>query len=161
VKFVENLLFRQDDSGLDRLPALVDADGLNNLARIDGWPERREGPMVLTPHPGEMATLTGLSTTDIQQDRVAVAREYAAKWNVCLVLKGANTVIGRPGGTVSVAAFANPGMASGAPAIAASCGVYVHGEAGRETVARLGNTGTAASDLLLEIPAAIHRLRAV
>ena len=179
VKFVENLLFRQDDSGLDRLPALVDADGLNNLARIDGWPERREGPMVLTPHPGEMATLTGLSTTDIQQDRVAVAREYAAKWNVCLVLKGANTVIGRPGGTVSVAAFANPGMASGgtgdvlsgiigglmaqglAPAIAASCGVYVHGEAGRETVARLGNTGTAASDLLLEIPAAIHRLRSV
>ena len=92
--FVEELLFNQDDPGLSELPALVDADGLNNLARIEGWPERHRGPLVLTPHPGEMATLTGLPTSEIQRDRVAITREYAAKWDVTLVLKGANTVIG-------------------------------------------------------------------
>ena len=176
-KFVRDLLFSGEGSGLSGLPALVDADGLNNLARIDGWPERRRGPMVLTPHPGEMATLTGLSTSEIQNDRVAVAREYAAKWNVCLVLKGANTVIAEPNGIVRVAPFANPGMASGgtgdvlsgviaglmaqglAPAVAASCGVFLHGAAGQEIVSKLGNTGTVASDLLPEIPAVVRRLR--
>ena len=176
-KFVEDLLFGGEGSGLSGLPVLVDADGLNNLARIEGWPERGRGLMVLTPHPGEMATLTGLSAAEIQRDRVAVAREYAAKWDVCLVLKGANTVIGEPGGMVRVAPFANPGLASGgtgdvlsgiiaglmaqglAPAVAACCGVYLHGEAGRETVSRLGNTGAAASDLLPEIPAAVKRLK--
>ena len=177
VQFVENLLFGGEGSGLSGLPALVDADGLNALARIDGWPERLRGPMVLTPHPGEMATLTGLSTAEVQKDRVAVTREYSAKWNVCLVLKGANTVIGQPDGMVRVAPFANPGMASGGtgdvlsgiigglmaqglpPAVAAGCGVYLHGEAGEKTVSRLGNTGAAASDLLPEIPAAVRRVR--
>ncbi len=179
VRFVEELLFSQESSGLTELPVLVDADGLNNLARIKDWPERRRRPMTLTPHPGEMATLTGLSTLEVQADRAAVAREYAARWNVVLVLKGANTVIAQPDGMVRVAAFANPGMASGgtgdvlsgiigglmaqglAPAVAASCGVYLHGEAGRQVVSRLGNTGLAASDLLPEIPAAIRRVREV
>ncbi|MCH8987714.1 MAG: NAD(P)H-hydrate dehydratase [Chloroflexi bacterium] len=186
VEFVEDLLFgrsrSREASGLSELvelPALVDADGLNNLAQITGWPERGRDLMVLTPHPGEMATLTGLSAEEIQKDRVAVAREYAAKWDVCLVLKGANTVIGEPGGMVRVAPFANPGMSSGgtgdvlsgviaglmaqglAPTVAACCGVYLHGEAGRETVSRLGSTGVAASDLLPEIPAAVKRLREV
>ena len=175
--FVEELLFNQDDPGFSELPALVDADGLNNLARIEGWPERHRGPLVLTPHPGEMATLTGLPTSEIQRDRVAITREYAAKWDVTLVLKGANTVIGQPDGTVNVASFANPGMATGGtgdvlsgiicglmaqgltPAVAAACGVYLHGESGREVASRLGNTGMAASDLLPQIPMAMHRLR--
>ncbi len=177
VAFVEDLLFGGEDSGLVGLPVLLDADGLNNLARISGWPERGRGGMVLTPHPGEMATLTGLSAAEIQNDRVAVTREYAARWGVCLVLKGANTVIAEPGGMVRVAPFANPGMATGgtgdvlsgviaglmaqglAPAAAACCGVYLHGESGREIVSRLGNAGLAASDLLLEIPMAMRRLR--
>ena len=85
VSFVEDLLFNQESSGLSELPALVDADGLNNLARIEAWPERERGPMVLTPHPGELATMTGLSTAEIQKDRIAVTREYATKWNVTLV----------------------------------------------------------------------------
>ena len=176
VQFVEDLLFGGGGSGLSELPALVGADGLNALAKIDGWPQRRRGPMVLTPHPGEMATLTGLSTAEVQKDRIAVAREYAAKWNVCLVLKGANTVIAQADGMVRVAAFANPGMASGGtgdvlsgvigglmaqapPAIAAACGVFLHGEAGEKIVSRLGKAGAAASDLLLEIPAAMRRTR--
>lgn len=177
VEFVEDLLFGGESDGVSGLPALVDADGLNNLARIDGWPERKRGPMVLTPHPGEMATLTGLPSSEIQKDRVAVAREYAARWGVFLVLKGANTVVAEPAGMVWVAPFANPGMATGGtgdvlsgviaglmaqglvPADAACCGVYLHGEAGRELVSRLGNTGAVASDLLPEIPAAMKRIR--
>lgn len=177
VKFVEDLLFIRDGPGISELPALVDADGLNNLARIDDWPERQRGPLVLSPHPGEMATLTGLSTAEVQADRVGAAREYSARWNVTLVLKGANTVIGQPDGTVRVAAFANPGLASGgtgdvlsgvigglmaqglAPAVAAGCGVYLHGEAGNAITARLGNTGIAASDLLPGIPATMERIR--
>ncbi len=167
VRFAEALLF---GGGVAELPVLVDADGLNNLARIDGWAGRPHGPMVLTPHPGEMATLTGLSTAEIQADRVSAAREYAARWDVCLVLKGANTVIARPDGMVRVGAFANAGMASGgtgdvlsgviaglmaqglAPAVAACCGVYLHGTSGRWVTEEIGDAGLAASDLLTKTP---------
>ncbi len=180
VQFVEDLLFNRNSdqfSGLTNLPALVDADGLNNLARIDRWWEKERGPMVLTPHPGEMATLTGLATADIQQDRVGVAREYAARWGVCLVLKGANTIISQPDGAVRLAALANPGMSTGGTgdvlsgvisglmaqglpaAVAASCGVYLHGQAGRDIVARQGEVGLAASDLLTQIPMTLQHLK--
>ena len=176
VQFVEDLLFSQDGSGVSELPTLVDADGLNNMASIENWPQRTRGPLVLTPHPGEMGTLTGLPTAEIQKDRVAVVREYAARWNVTLVLKGANTVIGQPDGMVRVASFANPGLATAGtgdvlsgviaglmaqglePAVAASCGVYLHGDAGREITTALGNIGMAASDLLPQIPMALQRL---
>jgi hydroxyethylthiazole kinase-like uncharacterized protein yjeF len=180
VQFVEDLLFNRNSdqfSGLTNLPALVDADGLNNLARIDRWWEKERGPMVLTPHPGEMATLTGLATADIQQDRVGVAREYAVRWGVCLVLKGANTIISQPDCAVRLAALANPGMSTGGTgdvlsgvisglmaqglpaAVAASCGVYLHGQAGRDIVARQGEAGLAASDLLTQIPMTLQRLK--
>lgn len=180
VQFVEDLLFNRNSdqfSGLTNLPALVDADGLNNLARIDRWWEKERGPMVLTPHPGEMATLTGLATADIQQDRVGVAREYAVRWGVCLVLKGANTIISQPDGAVRLAALANPGMSTGGTgdvlsgvisglmaqglpaAVAASCGVYLHGQAGRDIVARQGEVGLAASDLLTQIPMTLQHLK--
>jgi hydroxyethylthiazole kinase-like uncharacterized protein yjeF len=180
VQFVEDLLFNRNSdqfSGLTNLPVLVDADGLNNLARIDRWWEKERGPMVLTPHPGEMATLTGLATADIQQDRVGVAREYAARWGVCLVLKGANTIISQPDGAVRLAALANPGMSTGGTgdvlsgvisglmaqglpaAVAASCGVYLHGQAGRDIVARQGEVGLAASDLLTQIPMTLQHLK--
>lgn len=180
VQFVEDLIFNRNSdqfSGLTNLPALVDADGLNNLARIDRWWEKERGPMVLTPHPGEMATLTGLATADIQQDRVGVAREYAVRWGVCLVLKGANTIISQPDGAVRLAALANPGMSTGGTgdvlsgvisglmaqglpaAVAASCGVYLHGQAGRDIVARQGEAGLAASDLLAQIPMTLQRLK--
>jgi NAD(P)H-hydrate epimerase len=180
VRFVEDLLFNRNSdqfAGFTNLPALVDADGLNNLARIDRWWERERGPMVLTPHPGEMATLTGLATADIQQDRVGVAREYAVRWGVCLVLKGANTIISQSDGAVRLAALANPGMSTGGTgdvlsgvisglmaqglpaAVAASCGVYLHGQAGRDIVSRQGDAGLAASDLLTQIPMTLQRLK--
>ena len=126
-----------------------------------------------------MATLADLPTNEIQRDRAGVVKEYAARWNVTVVLKGANTVIGQPDGAVRVASFANPGLATGGtgdvlsgviaglmaqglePAVAANCAVYLHGDAGREIASALGNTGMVASDLLPQIPSALRRLRGI
>ena len=92
--FVETLLLagRSPD-----LPVLVDADGLNSLARLRSWWRRRSGPLVLTPHPGEMATLTGLSTAEVQGDRIGAARQWAGHWQSVVVLKGAFTAVAEPG----------------------------------------------------------------
>ena len=175
--FLEDLLFKQDCSGISELPTLVDADGLNNLACIENWAKRCRGSLVLPPHPGEMATLSGLSVDEIQKDRVAVAREYSARWNVTLVLKGPNTVIAQHDGMTWVSPFANPGLATGGtgdvlsgviaglmaqgldPAVAATCGVYLHGDAAREITSAFGNIGTTASDLIPQIPLALRRIK--
>ena len=170
------------------IPVVVDADGLNNLSRRPDWwrhQENRPGPLILTPHPGEMATLTGLATAAIQQDRVATARRYAAQWQAVVVLKGAFTAIAEPGGDdspegdglVRLSPFANPGLASGgtgdvltgiiggllaqglSPFDAASCGVYLHGQAATALTARQGNAGLLASDLVAALPQTIHQLR--
>ena len=170
------------------IPVVVDADGLNNLSRRPDWwrhQENRPGPLILTPHPGEMATLTGLATAAIQQDRVATARRYAAQWQAVVVLKGAFTAIAEPGGgdspagdgLVRLSPFANPGLASGGtgdvltgiiggllaqgltPFDAASCGVYLHGQAAAALTARQGNAGLLASDLVAALPQTIHQLR--
>ena len=170
------------------IPVVVDADGLNNLSRRPDWwrhQENRPGPLILTPHPGEMATLTGLATAAIQQDRVATARRYAAQWQAVVVLKGAFTAIAEPGGDdspegdglVRLSPFANPGLASGgtgdvltgiiggllaqglSPFDAASCGVYLHGQAAAALTARQGNAGLLASDLVAALPQTIHQLR--
>ena len=162
---------------LARVPVLIDADGLNNLSGIAGWHQGFAVPMVLTPHPGEMATLTGVPVAHIQADRESVAREWAERWGVTLVLKGAHSVIASPGEPVRIAPFANPGLATGgtgdvlsgvivsllaqglAPPDAAAAGVWLHAEAGRRVTDRLGQAGLAASDLLEALPLAISSLR--
>ena len=159
------------------VPTVIDADGLNNLSGLPNWWQRLPGPTVITPHPGEMSTLTGRSTAEVQRDRVQSARSWAAKWGVTVVLKGANTVVAQPGGTVRVSPFANPGLASGgtgdvltgtiggllaqglAPHDAAGCAVYLHARAGAKAVERRGNTGTVASDLIDLLPETIDQLR--
>ena len=159
------------------LPLLIDADGLNNLSRIPDWHRLIEAPLVLTPHPGEMSTLTGVPVAGIQADRINVAREWAEQWGATVVLKGAHTVIASPGEPVRIAPFANPGLATGgtgdvlsgvivsllaqglAPAAAASVGVYLHAAAGEAVTGRIGDAGLAASDLLHELPGAIASLR--
>ncbi|HJW88246.1 MAG TPA: NAD(P)H-hydrate dehydratase, partial [Dehalococcoidia bacterium] len=89
-------------------PLVLDADGLNHLAGRQGWWERLPEAAVLTPHPGEMARLTGLAMSEIQGDRLEVARRFAGMWGKVLVLKGAFTVIASPGGEVRLSPFANP-----------------------------------------------------
>ncbi|AIQ44805.1 carbohydrate kinase [Paenibacillus sp. FSL R7-0273] len=130
-------------------PLVLDADALNILAECDrtGWsgPER---PVILTPHPGEMARLAGVSTAEVQRDRIGLAQAYAVQHGVILVLKGAHTVIASPEGEVYVNATGHPGMgtggagdvltgiisgllAQGLGAVqAAAFGVYLHGLAG-------------------------------
>ena len=158
-------------------PVVFDADGLNNLSTLQRWWERLPSPAVLTPHPGEMATLTGWTTAQVQRDRVATARRWSREWDVTLVLKGAGTVIARPQGLTRVSPFANPGLASGGTgdaltgAIAgliaqglsldddADCGVFIHGQAGEEVTRQRGDAGTIASDLIEVLPSVIRRLK--
>ena len=165
-------------TGAGGMPLLIDADGLNNLSAVRDWWEGRTQPLVVTPHPGEMSTLTGLSTADVQERRVEVAREYAGKWRATVVLKGAHTVVASEDGRCWVSPFSNPGLASGgtgdvlsgiivglmaqgvAPVDAAVAGVYLHGMAGERVREELGESGSLASDLLPKLPVLMRELNA-
>lgn len=171
--FIEGMLY----SGRRLPPTVVDADGLNTLAQTPRWWERLANTAILTPHPGEMARLTGITTGEVQAGRIGVAVESAARWNKVVVLKGAHTVVAYPDGRAMVAPFANAGLATAgtgdvlAGSIAgllsqgasiedaAALGVYLHGLAGERVRDRLGDTGMVASDLLPELPLAIRPLR--
>ena len=159
------------------LPLVIDADGLNNLARCHDWPARLPAHSVLTPHPGEMATLTGSSTTDVQANRRAVAGDSAAQWGQTLLLKGAHSIVASPDGRQCILPFANPALAAGGtgdvltgiiggllaqgltPYDAARLGGYLHGTAGEETRRAHGDAGIVASDLLPYLPTLIHDSR--
>ena len=95
------------------LPLVIDADGLNAFEGATELLDGRARPLILTPHPGEMARLTGLSTKLIQQDRIGVARSFARDHHSIVVLKGHRTLIAEPGGHVWVNTTGNPGMATG------------------------------------------------
>lgn len=173
-EFLEQLLL---DGSPIQLPVVVDADGLNNLSGLTNWWQRRSGPTVVTPHPGEMATLTGTSTPEVQQDRVQSARRWSAQWGVTVAIKGANTVVADAEGLARVSPFANPGLASGGtgdvltgiiggliaqgltPELSACCGVYIHGQAGEVVTQKLGDAGTVATDLIQELPETIKWLK--
>ena len=172
-EFMERLLLSERLT----VPVIVDADGLNNLARVDGWWRRISAPATVTPHPGEMAVLTGAGVAEVQRDRLGTARHWAGKWGLTVALKGAHTLIAEPGGMVRISPFANPGLASGGtgdvlsgaivglmaqgltPNDAACCGVYLHGRVAEAVRDKLGDTGMAASDLLPRLPQAIARTR--
>ncbi|MFZ6030946.1 MAG: NAD(P)H-hydrate dehydratase [Chloroflexota bacterium] len=149
-------------------PALViDADGLKLLAWRPDWPSRLPAPAVLTPHPGEMAILTGLAGQEVQADRIGVAERYAARWGHVVVLKGAGTVIAAPDGRTAVIAVATPalaragtgdvlaGMIAGLRAQgldafeAAAAGAWIHAQAGLRAAESLGSTAAVlAGDVL-------------
>ena len=160
-----------------RLPTLLDADALNNLAPLYRWWERLGTGAVLTPHPGEMVRLTGKDMAQVQADRLTMAREGAKWWNQVVVLKGAFTVIAAPRGRARLSPYANPSLASGgtgdvlsgviaglmaqglSPFDAASCGVTLHALAGERQKQELGEAGLLAGDLLAEIPRVMKALR--
>ena len=158
-------------------PLVVDADGLNALADTPNWWECLQGPSILTPHPGEMSRLTGLTIREIEADRLGVAQQMAEKWGQVVILKGAYTVIADPGGKVVINPFANPGLATAGsgdvlagatvgflaqgltPFDAAVAGAYVHGLAGELMRKELGQAGMVAGDLLPMLPRVIKLLR--
>lgn len=161
-RFVESLLGHATE-----LPAMVvDADGLKQLAKIEAWHERLPAAAILTPHPGEMSVLTGRSTTQIQDDRLASAQQWAKTWGHVVVLKGAHTVIADPAGGATVLPFATPALARAGtgdvlagvlaglraqgmgPSEAAVLGGYLHGRAGVLAADELGSTASVvASDV--------------
>lgn len=157
-------------------PTVIDGDGLNILSKTERWWERIKREVVLTPHPGEMGRLTGLTVDKIQFNREEIALQFAKKWNKILVLKGANTVIASPAGEVKISHFANPALATagtgdvlagiiaglvaqGVNLFDASCvGVYLHGLAGEKAKGNIGLAGVIASDLLSLLPQVIKEL---
>jgi len=160
-------------------PLVLDADALNALeGGLELLAKRSAGTTVLTPHPGEMARLCALSVAEVEADRPGLARDFARRHQVVLVLKGARTLIASPDGKLLVNATGNPllatggtgdvlaGMigsllAQGVPAAdAAALGAYWHGNAADRLVARFGDAGLLAGDLLAELPAARAALKA-
>jgi NAD(P)H-hydrate epimerase len=109
VKFLDGLLCAT------RMPAVIDADALNILAAHPDLLAKhaRRRALVLTPHPGEMARLAGITTAEVQANRLDVARQFAQRLRVTLVLKGARTLIAHPDGRVAVNTSGNPAMAKG------------------------------------------------
>ena len=108
--------------------AVLDADGLNAAASLMNAGEELPRPakeLILTPHPGEMSRLTGLSVEAVQADREGVARRYAAQWNAVVVLKGARTVVAAPDGRVCVNPTGNPGLARGGSGDGAAIRAFV------------------------------------
>ena len=109
VKFTTGLL------SATKIPAVIDADALNILAAEPVLLAKlaKGRTLVLTPHPGEMARLAGISTAEVQANRLEVARNFAQRTQVTLVLKGARTLVAHPDGRVAVNTTGNPGMAKG------------------------------------------------
>ncbi|MBK6637825.1 MAG: NAD(P)H-hydrate dehydratase [Rhodocyclaceae bacterium] len=98
------------------LPLLLDADALTLLGAhpvLSAHVRRRTTPTLLTPHPGEAARLLGISTTEVQSDRISTAIRLATHFNACVALKGAGTVLARPDGTWRINTTGNPGLATG------------------------------------------------
>lgn len=151
-------------------PCVLDADGLNVMVGKTELFKLVKAPLVLTPHPGEMARLTGNSTRQIQNARLEAATEKAADWQCVLVLKGAGTVVAGPDSTLFINGTGNPGMATGGtgdvlagliggliaqgmtPLHAAAAGTYLHGLAGDAAAAERSMAGLLASDLLEQLP---------
>ena len=154
--------------------AVLDADGLNAAARLlaEGQPmPRPAGELIVTPHPGEMARLTGFPAAEINADREGTALRYAKAWNAVVVLKGSRTVVAAPDGRVCVNPTGNPGLARGGsgdvlagmtaallacrlPAYeAAACAVYLHGAAADRAAAKHGEYGMLPHDILPELGA--------
>jgi NAD(P)H-hydrate epimerase len=178
------LLLAAPEDGGDAAPLVLDAEALRSMATMGEWwtgPVRR---CVLTPHIGEFERLRAGSGVEPSQDgdlgadddRRTAARAAAEAWGQVVVLKGAKTVIAEPDGTVTVAPFENPALASGGtgdvlsgvigallaqglePGPAARLGVYLHGAAGESVRDRIGDAGLLASDLPDAIPTVRKRL---
>jgi len=156
------------------VPMVIDADGLNAFAgAADRLAPRENTAVIVTPHPGEMARLTGLSVSVIQSRRLETARDFAAARGIHVVLKGHRTVIATPAGLAFINTTGNPGMATAGTgdvltgaiagwlgqledaAHAASLAVYLHGRAGDMAAAQEGETALIAGDLIATMGAAV------
>ena len=162
-------------------PLVIDADGLNAFAGNTSALNGGKRFLVLTPHPGEMARLTGKTVKEVQADRIGIARAFAKQHQCVLVLKGHRTLVAIPDGTVWVNVTGNPGMATGgagdvltgmtagllaqahamkspdAHVKAVIAAVYLHGLAGDVAGERMGEASLIATDIIAGLPEAFRR----
>ncbi len=159
-----------------KVPLVLDADALNAISKDVSVLKKLKSEAVITPHPGEMARLCGISIKDVQNNRIRIAREFADKWGITVVLKGARTVIAYPDGSTYINPTGNPGMASAGmgdvltgvilsligqglkPCDAAAAGVYIHGAIGDLVAEKIGVHGLIASDLVKELPYSMQKI---
>lgn len=155
-----------------RAPILIDADGLNTISINPGVISTAQAPVVVTPHPGEMARLAGISVEHVQRNRETTAMQFAARQKCVVALKGHRTVVAGPSGECFVNPTGNAGMATGgtgdvlaglvggliaqglSPLDAACAGVYLHGLAGDIAARELSTRGMIAGDVLRALPRA-------
>jgi NAD(P)H-hydrate epimerase len=172
-RFVTSLV-RQTD-----LPVILDADGLNAFAgRARDLAKRKSEFLAITPHPGEMARLLGVSNANVQAGRLGIALKAAAAWKAHVILKGFHTILATPSGRAFVNTTGNPGMAKGGSGdvltgilagtvsqlgaqhweLALALGVYLHGRAADESIARRAEEGLLAGEIADTLPATYHRM---
>lgn len=159
-----------------KLPLVLDADALNILSEIENWWEKLPENTIITPHPGEMARLTGLDTAAVQANRWSLAAEKASAWKVILVLKGAHTIVASPQGHRAMLPFKNDALATAGtgdvlaglivgllaqgmkPLDAAIVGAYLHGLAGEIATRTQSSRSVIAGDVLNAIGTALKEL---
>jgi NAD(P)H-hydrate epimerase len=159
------------------VPCIIDADGLNAIAKKPETLENNEGQFVLTPHPKELARLLNCEVSEIQSDRINMAIKAAKRFNAVIVLKGSMTVTANPDGEVFINPTGNPGMATAGagdvlsgiiggllaqrvdPFQAAAAGAYIHGRSGDILSEEIDESGLLASDLKRVIPFAIASIK--
>ena len=176
--FQETASSAEQDSSQERNlpPLIIDADGLNLLAKHENWWQQLPENTIITPHPGEMSRLSGKTIDEINAARIQLASEMAKKWLTVVVLKGAHTVIAAPDGQVFIMPFKTDALATagtgdvlaglitglraqGLSAFnAAVTGAYVHGLAGEKTAAHLSSRAAVASDILDHVSAAFLQI---
>ena len=175
-EFVRAMVKDRDTSVIANM--VLDADALNSFEGSAGQLNGRGRSLLITPHPGEMSRLTGLSIAEIQANRLEVARNFAREHELIVVLKGHRTLIAAPDGTVWVNPTGNPGMATGGTGDiltgmvagliaqhpqhaleATALAVYLHGLAGDLACESIGENSLVATDLLRFLPQAFAEMR--
>jgi len=175
-EFVRSVVGRGDKSIIGDM--VVDADGLNAFEGVSAKLNGRGRTVIITPHPGEMARLTGLSIAEVQASRLEIARNFAREHELIVVLKGHRTLVAAPDSTVWVNPTGNPGMATGGTGDiltgmvaglvaqhpqhaleATALAVYLHGLAGDLACESVGEHSLVATDLLRFLPQAFARMR--
>ena len=168
----------------NKIPTVVDADGLNAFEGRTSELNGSDRTLVITPHPGEMARLAGITTAEVQKDRLTIARKFAREHELIVVLKGYRTLVVAPDGEAWVNTTGNPGMSTGGTGdiltgmvaamvaqkaaqgisqnpkdsmLAVCAAVYLHGLAGDVAQENMGEHSLVATDLLRELPEAFRR----
>ena len=175
VNFVKSMLDILRQSNERTL--IFDADALNILSLMPDWWQKLPGDAILTPHPGEMGKLCGISIEEVQRKRLETARQSAQHWHKVVVLKGAYSIIASPDGQTRINDLAYQGLASAGTGDvlagiiaglaaqgvsdfdAAVCGVYLHGEAGLKAGHVMGDVGMLAGDLIPVLPKVISEIK--